>query len=205
MSVAMDLYMRLMARVLIPSRWGENRQRGSLKIRCEASGGSVGIGFAVPIDTARRVLPELLTTGEVRRGWIDVRPVQLTPRLARDLSAPVASGLLVSEAIRGGNADAAGLRGGSRAVRLGRSVFRIGGDIIVEVDGVPVSNIADLFSSLEDNKPGETVQVVYFRGGSRRTASITLSERSPQISPLPTSPLSCSLPSSPGRKTCSRP
>ena len=145
------------------------------------SGGSVGIGFAVPIETARRVLPELLTTGEVRRGWIDVRPVQLTPRLARDLSAPVASGLLVSEAIRGGNADAAGLRGGSRAVRLGRSVFRIGGDIIVEVDGVPVSNIADLFSSLEDNKPGETVQVVYFRGGSRRTASITLSERSPQI------------------------
>ena len=145
------------------------------------SGGSVGIGFAVPIDTARRVLPELLTNGEVRRGWIDVRPVQLTSRLARDLSVPVSSGLMVSEAIRGGNADAVGLRGGSRAVRLGRSVFRIGGDIIVEVDGAPVSNIADLFSSLEDNKPGETVQVVYFRGATRQTVSITLSERSPQI------------------------
>ena len=145
------------------------------------SGGSVGIGFAVPIDTARRVLPELLTTGEVRRGWIDVRPVQLTPRLARDLSAPVAAGLLVSEAISGGNAATAGIRGGTRAVRLGRSVFRIGGDIIVEVDGAPVDDIADLFSALEDNKPGETVEVVYFRGGNRRTVAVTLSERSPQI------------------------
>ena len=88
------------------------------------SGGSVGIGFAVPIDTARRVLPELIRHGEVRRGWIDVRPVQLFPRLVRQLQLPVARGILVSEVISGGNAAAAGLRGGDQPVRWGRSVFR---------------------------------------------------------------------------------
>ena len=141
------------------------------------SGGSVGIGFAVPIDTARRVLPELLRHGEVRRGWIDVRPVQLFPRLARQLRLPVARGILVSEVIDGGNAAASGLRGGDRPVRWGRSVFRAGGDIIVEVDGVATDTIADLFNALEDNKPGERVEVVYLRGTRRRTATVELSRR----------------------------
>ena len=141
------------------------------------SGGSVGIGFAVPIDTARRVLPELLRHGEVRRGWIDVRPVQVFPRLARQLRLPVARGILVSEAVAGGNAAAAGLRGGDRPVRWGRSVFRAGGDIIVEVDGMATDTIADLFNALEDNKPGERVEVVYLRGARRRTATVVLSRR----------------------------
>ena len=145
------------------------------------SGGSVGIGFAVPIDTARRVLPELMTHGEVRRGWIDVRPIQLFPRLVRQLQLPVVRGLLVSEAIRGGNAAAAGLRGGDRTVRWGRSVFRVGGDIILEVDGVATATIADLFNALEDNKPGERVRVVYLRGSRRHTTTVTLSRRSRQI------------------------
>ena len=145
------------------------------------SGGSVGIGFAVPIDTARRVLPELLRHGEVRRGWIDVRPVQLFPRLARQLRLPVARGILVSEVIDGGNAAASGLRGGDRPVRWGRSVFRAGGDIIVEVDGVATDTIADLFNALEDNKPGERVEVVYLRGTRRRTATVELSRRTRQV------------------------
>ena len=145
------------------------------------TGGSVGIGFAVPIDTARRVLAELLRHGEVRRGWIDVRPVQLFPRLARQLRLPVERGILVSEVIQGGNAAAAGLRGGSRSVRWGRSVFRVGGDIIIEVDGTATTTIADLFNALEDNKPGERVEVVYQRGARRHTATVLLSRRSRQI------------------------
>ena len=145
------------------------------------TGGSVGIGFAVPIDTARRVLPELLRHGEVQRGWIDVRPVQLFPRLARQLRLPVERGILVSEVIQGGNAAAAGLRGGSRSVRWGRSEFRVGGDIIVEVDGTATATITDLFNALEDNKPGERVQVVYQRGARRHTTTVLLSRRSRQI------------------------
>jgi S1-C subfamily serine protease len=142
------------------------------------SGGSVGIGFAVPIDTARRVLPELIRHGEVRRGWIDIRPVQLFPRLVRQLNLPVERGILVSEAIAGGNAADAGLRGGDQPVRWGRSVFRVGGDVIVEVDGVVTDSIADLFNALEDNKPGERVEVVYLRGSRRRTTTVELSRRS---------------------------
>ena len=145
------------------------------------SGGSVGIGFAVPIDTARRVLPELIRHGEVRRGWIDVRPVQLFPRLVRQLNLPVVRGILVSEVIDGGNAAAAGLRGGDQPVRWGRSVFRVGGDIIVEVDGVQTDTIADLFNALEDNKPGERVEVVYLRGARRRATTVVLSRRTRHV------------------------
>ena len=145
------------------------------------SGGSVGIGFAVPIDTARRVLPELIRHGEVRRGWIEVRPVQLFPRLVRQLHLPVARGILVSEAISGGNAAKAGLRGGDQPVRWGRSVFRVGGDIIVEVDGMATDTIADLFNALEDNKPGERVEVVYLRGTRRRATTVVLSRRARHI------------------------
>jgi len=145
------------------------------------SGGSVGIGFAVPIDTARRVLPELIRHGEVRRGWIDVRPVQLFPRLVRQLNLPVERGILVSEAIAGGNAAAAGLRGGDRPVRWGRSVFRVGGDIIVAVDGTVTETIADLFNALEDNKPGDRVEVVYHRGARRRATTVVLSRRARHV------------------------
>ena len=145
------------------------------------SGGSVGIGFAVPIDTARRVLPELIRHGEVRRGWIDVRPVQLFPRLVRQLNLPVERGILVSEAIAGGNAAAAGLRGGDRPVRWGRSVFRVGGDIIVAVDGTVTETIADLFNALEDNKPGDRVEVVYHRGMRRRATTVVLSRRARHV------------------------
>ena len=145
------------------------------------SGGSVGIGFAVPIDTARRVLPELIRHGEVRRGWIDIRPVQLFPRLVRQLNLPVERGILVSEAIAGGNAAAAGLRGGDQPVRWGRSVFRVGGDIIVAVDGTPTDTIADLFNALEDNKPGDRVEVVYQRGARRRATTVVLSRRARHV------------------------
>ena len=142
------------------------------------TGGSVGIGFAVPIDTVRRVLPDLVRHGEVRRGWIDVRPVQLVPRLARELRLPVERGILVSEVTQGGNAAAAGLRGGRRSVRWGRSVFRVGGDVIVEVDGTETVTISDLFNALEDNRPGERVEVVFQRGARRHTTTVVLSRRS---------------------------
>lgn len=143
------------------------------------SGGSVGIGFAVPVNTARRVVPDLIEYGVVRRGWIDVVPRQLFPQLVEYASLPVSEGILISEVVPGGNADAAGLRGGSRsnAVRYGRTIIYLGGDIIVEVDGTPVSSIANLYEALEDNRPGETVRVAYIRGRRRAEVDIVLSER----------------------------
>ncbi|NBB90153.1 MAG: trypsin-like serine protease [Spirochaetes bacterium] len=143
------------------------------------SGGSIGIGFAVPVDTARRVVPDLIQFGKVRRGWIDIVPRQLFPQLVEYADLPTDRGILISEAIPGGNADQAGLRGGdkARAVRYGSTVIYIGGDIIVEVDGTPVRSIANLYEALEDNKPGEEVSVTYLRGNRERTTTVELSER----------------------------
>ncbi len=144
------------------------------------SGGSVGIGFAIPAETARRVVPELIEYGRVRRGWIEFFPVQLEPSIVRYGDLPVKKGILVSEVKSGGNAEAAGIRGGDkdRGVRYGRSVIYFGGDIIVAVDGTAVKGFADLFAALEDNRPGETVEVVVIRGrGKRISLEVTLAER----------------------------
>ena len=143
------------------------------------SGGSVGIGFAVPVNTARRVVPDLIEYGLVRRGWIDIVPRQLFPQLVQYARLPVERGLLISEVLPGGNAEAAGLRGGdrSRAVRYGRTVIYLGGDIITEIDGMPVASIANLYEALEDTAPGERVTVRYLRGRRSMETEIVLGER----------------------------
>lgn len=143
------------------------------------SGGSIGIGFAVPVDTARRVVPDLIEFGQVRRGWIDIVPRQLFPQLVEYADLPVERGILVSEVVAGGNAAAAGLRGGSesRAVRYGSTIIYLGGDIITEVDGTEVQSLANLYEALEDNKPGEEVDVTYVRGSRERTTTVELTER----------------------------
>lgn len=143
------------------------------------SGGSVGIGFAVPVDTARRIVPDLLAYGEVRRGWIDIIPVQLDPTLVSFAGLPVLKGLLVSRVVAGGNAERAGIRGGdrSKSVRYGSSVIYLGGDVITAVDNTAVSSIADLFGVLEDSKPNEVVPVEVLRGGRSLTFNVTLGRR----------------------------
>jgi S1-C subfamily serine protease len=147
------------------------------------SGGSVGIGFAVPVDTARRVLPDLIEYGRVRRGWIDIEPVQLFPALVRYAGLPVDKGVLVSRVAPGSPAERSGLRGGDREVRYGRSIIRLGGDIIVGVDGLPVGGLMDLLSALEDDRPGDRVEVELLRDGRKLTLTVELSER-PRDMPL---------------------
>ena len=143
------------------------------------SGGSIGLGFAVPVDTAKRVVPDLVRYGKVRRGWlgIDVRDlVQLNRRIAAYAGLPVAEGLLVSRVPPGSAAARAGIRGGSARSRLqyGRSILAFGGDIIVEVDGVATKTLADLFSALEDNKPGDEVVVKVIRDRKVLQFTVTL-------------------------------
>jgi S1-C subfamily serine protease len=141
------------------------------------TGGSVGIGFAVPVDTAKRIIPDLLQYGKVQRGWIDITPVHIFPELVRYADLPVTQGILVSEVVEGSNAEKAGLRGGDSQVRHGRSIILLGGDIIVEIDELPVSSLVDLLASLEDNKPGETVEVKIIRGLKEMSLFVELSTR----------------------------
>jgi len=141
------------------------------------SGGSVGIGFAVPVNTAKRVVAEIIEFGKVRRGWIDITPVQLFPSLVRYAKLPVSQGLLVSRTLKDGLAEKGGLRQGTEPVRSGSSVIYLGGDIIVSVDGMKTGSLADLYSALEDNKPGDVVEVEVVRGTSRVKLPITLADR----------------------------
>ncbi|GHV82310.1 peptidase S1 [Spirochaetia bacterium] len=146
------------------------------------SGGSVGIGLAVPVNTAKRVVAELIESGKVRRGWIDASVVQLFPNLVQYAKLPVNSGLLVSRTKRNGFAEKAGLRQGTEPVRYGSSVIYLGGDIINSVDGMKINTLADLYSALEDNKPGQKVAVEILRGGKTVKMEITLADREEALS-----------------------
>jgi S1-C subfamily serine protease len=141
------------------------------------SGGSVGVGFAIPINTAKRVVAELIENGRVRRGMIDATMIQLFPTLVSYAQLPVSSGLLVSRTRQNGLAEKAGLRQGSEPVRYGSSVIYLGGDIITAVDGMKTGTLADLYSALEDNKPGETIDVEVRRGNATTKLRVTLIDR----------------------------
>jgi S1-C subfamily serine protease len=141
------------------------------------SGGSVGIGFAVPVNTAKRVVTEHIQYGKVRRGWIDATVVQIFPSLVRYAKLPVNSGLLVSRTRRNGLAEKAGLRQGAEPVQYGRSVIYLGGDIITSVNGMKINTLADLYSALEACKPGDKVKVDIIRGDKANTLEVTLADR----------------------------
>ncbi len=146
------------------------------------SGGSVGVGFAVPVDTARRVIPDLINYGFVKRGWIDIVPRQLFPRLVEYAKLPVDRGILVSRVIQGGNADKIGIKGGTSEVYYGNTQIYLGGDIIIEVDNTSVESIANFYEALEDNKPGERISItVVHSDGTKKVKQIVLSERPQEL------------------------
>jgi S1-C subfamily serine protease len=143
------------------------------------AGGNIGIGFAVPVDTARRVIADLLAYGAVKRGWIQFEPVPIFAALAARAGLPVSQGLLVSRVVSGGNAEKAGLRGGSAdhyLVAGGRTVF-LGGDIILSIDRQPVWTLMDLLGGLESTRPGQTVQMEVLRGAQKLSIPVVLAER----------------------------
>ncbi len=143
------------------------------------SGGSDGIGFALPIDSAKRSVEEIITYGEVRRGWIDIDPIQLTPALVRYANLKREKGILVSSVTKGGNASKSGIRGGDKrkAIRYKNSVKYLGGDILISINGYNLETISDLFNALEDTKPGESVNLEYIRGNKLIKTKIKLSSR----------------------------
>jgi putative serine protease PepD len=141
------------------------------------SGGSVGIGFAVPVDTARRIIPELITKGYVARPWLGVTMMPVDRRLARRLSLPVEQGLMVGEVYRGSGAAAASLRGSViEESMFGGAVIREVGDIITAVDGKQVKNAEDLQNALSSKKPGDSIQLEIIRQGERATVAVRLGE-----------------------------
>jgi S1-C subfamily serine protease len=140
------------------------------------SGASAGVGFAIPSATVKRIADELIKYGAVRRGWIDIDPIELFPQLVDYFNLPVQKGVLVNTA--GPAAQQAGIRGGDKgkAVRSGRQVIYGGGDIVTAVNGQKIESITDLYNALESTKPGEIASVKVIRGSQSRTMSLKLVE-----------------------------
>jgi S1-C subfamily serine protease len=140
-------------------------------------GGSIGIGFAIPANTIRRVAADLIQYGKVLRPWLGIKYGYVVDKeLASLLDLPVSSGILVTEVSPDSSSDKAGIRGASRMVRIRGSNRRIGigGDIITEIDGRPVTSGEELRLILEPKRPGDTVQVTLYRDGSRMTIPVNL-------------------------------
>ncbi len=141
------------------------------------SGSSMGISFAIPVDTAVAIIPDLIKFGKVSRGWLDIVPVQLSAQIVEYAKLPVDKGILVSQVVSGGKADKSGLRGGAERVRYGNSVIYLGGDIIVGINDQPVAEYNDLYAALLTTRPGDKVKVTVNRGGTERTFPVELVER----------------------------
>jgi S1-C subfamily serine protease len=144
---------------------------------------SAGIGFAVPVDTVRRVVPELIARGYYPHPWLGLKYVwNLSPERARILrevgmDVPVERGVLLLEISSGSPATAAGLRGGQERVRIGRTILLIGGDILTALDGEPIATSRDLLRFLDTQTMiGQTIQVTVWRDGQELVLPVTLSE-----------------------------
>jgi S1-C subfamily serine protease len=136
--------------------------------------GSVGIGFAIPINLAKQVFPALIKTGRVPHAYMGITTAPLTPTLVRDFNLPATHGALVQAVERGSPAAKAGLRAGQTQTS---SSLIAGGDLIVGVDGKPVNTPSDIAAAIADNKPGDKVTVQFFRGRVKRTVTVTLADR----------------------------
>ena len=140
------------------------------------SGGSVGIGFAVPVDTAKSIVPDILAYGRVRRPRLGIVPYELDARLADALELGVKQGLMVGQVVQGGAADVAGIRGGSQAAQVGNQVMYLGGDVITQVDGHQVRTRDDLDRVLNEKKIGDRVEIEVVRSQKKIKFTVQLSE-----------------------------
>jgi S1-C subfamily serine protease len=141
------------------------------------SGGSVGVGFAVPINTAKRLIPELIKRGYVARPFLGITGHEVFPALAQTLKLPVKEGIMVVEVTPGSPAQSAGIRGGDRAVQVGNMIVRVGGDIITEVDQVKVRTFEELSDFIDAKRPGDTVALTFNRQGKLNVVEVRLRER----------------------------
>ena len=137
---------------------------------------SAGIGFAIPINTAKAVLDDLVSIGRVRRPTLGVLPLPIGPELADQLGLAADSGLLVVQVIPGSGADRAGLRAGNQRAFIGNVPIMLGGDLIVAVEGQPVQDTQELSHIMQKHRAGDTVTVTIYRGKKKLDVRVTLSE-----------------------------
>ena len=145
--------------------------------------GSVGIGFAIPIDAAKSVAGQIINGGTVQHAYLGIEGADLTSELAQALNLPVDQGALVQKVTSGGPAADAGLQGSSGAtVSLAGGRVRAGGDVITAVDGKAITGMDDLISAVNSKQPGDTVTLTVLRNGSKQTIDVKLGNRPASVS-----------------------
>ena len=141
------------------------------------TGTTAGIGFAIPINTAKSIANDLITDGRVHRAFLGVETLPVGGWLGEALDLPIQEGLLVEVATPRGPAAVAGIRGGDRLVQAGMRRIHIGGDVIVAIDGHKVAGQLDVNVVLNRKRPGDTVNVSVYRGGKKMDIPVKLGER----------------------------
>ena len=145
-------------------------------------GQSAGIGFAIPINTAKAVLNDLVTLGRVRRPALGVRTIPIDPELADQMGGlPADYGLLIVQVVPGSAAEQAGLRAGTERAYIGNIPVMLGGDLIVAVDGQEIQNQQDLSRVMNNHRSGDTVKVTIYRGKKKVDVEVPLGEARQQV------------------------
>ena len=141
------------------------------------TGTTAGIGFAIPINTAKSIANDLITDGRVHRAFLGIETMPVNDWLSQALDLPVQDGLLVEMVTRGSPAAGAGIRGGDRVAQAGMRKIAIGGDVIVAIDGQKIANQFDMNVILNRKRPGDSVNVSLYRGGKKMDIPVKLGER----------------------------
>src|SRR5262249_19416831 len=143
------------------------------------AGGNVGIGFAIPVDTVKRITKDLITLGYVPHAYLGVAnyiTLQDVPWLANALRLSTDRGLMVVGVLPNSAAAAGGIRGASEQVRVGRYIMPVGGDVILAFEGKPVNSPQEIATEIDRHKPGDKVTVTVLRGGRKIDVPIVLRE-----------------------------
>ncbi len=139
---------------------------------------NAGIGFAIPINTAKAVLDDFAHYGKVLRPTMGVQSLPIGPDIADQMGLPAEYGVLIERVVPGGPADRAGLRGGTQKAYLGNTPIYVGGDLIVAIDGEPVENAQDVSGIMDGLRSGQTVTVTIYRGQKRMDVKVMLGTES---------------------------
>src|SRR6266849_5428458 len=142
---------------------------------------NAGIGFAIPINTAKAVLNDLMTLGRVRRPALGVRTIPISAELADEIGLPADYGLLIVQVTPGGSAEQAGLRGGTERAYLGNIPIMLGGDLIVAIDGQRVQDEQDLSQMMNNHRAGDTVKLTIYRNKKKLDVNVALGEARQQV------------------------
>jgi S1-C subfamily serine protease len=141
---------------------------------------SSGVGFAIPINTAKAVLSDFEKYGYVRRPSLDIVTLPIGPDIAQQLGLPSDYGILIDQVLPGGAAARAGLRGGNQRAYMGNIPVMLGGDLIVAMDGQDIANAQDLSAAMNSHRAGDVVTLTIFRGRKRMDVKVTLSDAKDQ-------------------------